>query len=482
MNKTAVVTLLALLLASLGAGEVFYEVGADDEVMRVNATVTLDCDSNCPDLRWNIPKGAEVVSVSDGFGTVEYERTGETLSLEPNRRRIENVTFDIRFRIEEDAEEIYDGLYKREVSLAGFSDERTTGIVKSEELLSGRTGFGFETGFSGEEMRFRGDGPAYLRFKFGDGQETDYFSFFGEYDEEAKVAYEVPVGTLGVYQDFERFPVAVMPDLVYNESVNRWSAGEYVSGSMAIRDSLGEDFVPVLSHEVVHGLNDRELKWDSTRSSYIDEGLAEHVETLVQRKGGMRTRNLFGDDVTYRKKVDGTVYRYTLPPKGQEEQLWKYYEEDREFMKTWNAMDSRPENREFGYAYSELIIKNYVANMNGSVRDIYEQLDVNKEVSRPEEKWRVYSGVFDMTPCKYDSRQRFQNCLDSINSHEYPVFTGVPQRADSVLEIEKTEVPNRTEYRGDLNSVKPLEFDWQGFFAYLTEYFSGIFRGLKASF
>lgn len=481
MNKLAVLTLLALLFAGLGAGEVFYEVGADEDVMSVNATVILDCDSNCPDLRWNVPKGAVVVSVRDGFGTVDYERTGDEIALEPNRRRLENVTFDIRFRIEEEAEEIHNGLYKREVSLAGFSDKRTTGIVESDNLLSGKTGFGFETGFKAGEMRFRGDGPVYLRFKFGKGYETDYFSFFGNFDEEAKDAYEVPVGTLGIYQDFERFPVAVMPDSVYNESVNRWSAGEYVSGSMAIRDSLGEDFEPVLAHEVVHGLNDRELKWDSTRSSYIDEGISEHIETLVQRKQGMRTRNLFGDDVTYREKADGKIYRYTLPSKGEEDQLWNYYQNDREFMKSWNAMESLPENRRFGYAYSELIIKNYIANMNGSVREIYDRLDVNKEVSDSEEKWSLYSTIFDMTPCEYESRQRFEGCLESVNSYDYPVYSGVPQRGDSVLEIERKKVPNRTEYQGRFNTLQDVGYSFQDFISYLIDYFSGIVRGLTAS-
>lgn len=481
VNKLAILTLLTLLLAGFASGEVFYEVKADDEEMKVNATVTLECDSNCPDLNWNIPQGAEVLSAQDGFGALEYDKSGDEVSLKPNRRRIENVTFDIRLLVDREAEEIYDGLYKREVSLAGFSDTKTSGIVENENLLSGKAGFGFQTGFSEDEMRFRGQGPVYLRFKYGEGKETDYFSFFGDFDEEAKQAYQIPVGTTGVYQEFERFPVAVMPDGVYNETVNRWSSGEYISGSMTIRDSLEEDFEPVLAHEVVHGLNDRELKWDSTRSSYIDEGIAEHVESLVKRKQGERTRNLFGEEITYRKKVDGDVYRYTLPSKGAEERLWSYYSEGREFMKSWNAINSRKENRRFGYAYSELIIKNYIANMNGSVKEIYEDLEINSEVSDPEEKWSIYSSIFDMTPCKYESRQRFKECLDSVNNHEYPVYSGVPQRGESVLQIEKKKVPNRTEFDQGNLGIRNVGYSFQDFMSQLIDYLSETFRGLTTS-
>ncbi|MFB6144788.1 MAG: hypothetical protein ABEJ98_05755 [Candidatus Nanohaloarchaea archaeon] len=488
MNKLAVVTALALLFSGLAASQVYYEVDANQDAVRVNATVVLECDTNCPvnswSLTWRRPEDAELISVRDSLGKIEeYTVEGRKITVQTNSGRARmNETVRMQFLISNDAEEVYDGLYKRTISLAGLEGERTTGVVRAEDLLSGKTGFGFETGFNASEMRFRGQGPVFLRFKFGEGRETDYFSFFGDYPGNATDAYEIPVGTLGIYQEFRRFPVAVMPGEVYNRTVNSWSAGEYVSGSMAIRSGLGEDFLPVLAHEVVHGLNDRRLKWDSTRSSYIDEGIAEHVESLVRKKKGMRTRNVFGDPVTYRKLVDGQIYRYSLSSKGDRDALWNYYRNEREFMKTWNAMEAIPANREFGYAYSELIIKNYIANMNGSLRRFYRELEVKNEVSDPRVKWGIYSDFLDMTPCKYESRQRFEQCLESINSYDYPVYSGVPQRGESVLRIERVEVENRTEFRRRRGRLRSINLSFQDFFNYLADYFSRIFQALKASF
>lgn len=487
MNKLALLAVFAVFFAALGSSQVYYSVDADRDSVVLNATVNLQCNDDCPvnswSLDWRKPEGAELIGISDSLGEIdEYTVEERSVSIQTNSGQArENETVKMGFRIDREAEEVYNGLYKRELSLAGFGGRETSGVVNVDDLLSGKTSFGFETGFEGEEMRFQGRGPVYLRFKFGDGYETRYFSFFGDYRENASKAYEVPVGTMGIYQDFERFPVAVMPDEVYDEKVNNWSSGEYVSGSMTMRESLGDDFLPVLAHEVVHGLNDRVLKWDATRSSYIDEGVAEHIESLVRKGEGLRTRNLFGGEKVYREKVNGTTYQYTLESKGDRDALWNYYNNDREFMKSWNAMESIQANRKFGYAYSELIIKNYIANMNGSLRDFYSQLDVGKEVAGAEEKWEIYSEIFDMTPCRYESYERFQDCLESVNNHDYPAYLGTPQRGDSVLDVRELKVPDRTGL-GEEPGLDSIEWSWNDFVSYLVDYFAGIVQGLKASF
>lgn len=447
MRKYLAIFVLVLAFSAAASGEVFYEIDSGQDQVYMNTTIKLECTSNCPVNRWSLswtkPPNSEILWINDSLGRIEdYEVQGEKILLTTNTGEKRNEEYvKIAFRIDESAEEIHDGLYKRKLSLPGFSGERTAGTVETENLVSGWTSFGFQTSYAENGMNFSGEGPLILRTKFGEGFETEYFEFFGDSREDVRLAYEIPVGTLGFYQQFEKFPVAVLPGEKYNRTVNRWSAGEYVGGVIRIREGLGEDFKPVLAHEVVHGLNDRELNWDSTSSSYFDEGTGKYVEFMVKKKLGHRTANLFGEPVTYTERKGSTLYQYTIPSKGDREDLWNYYQNDQEFMKTWNAnMESV---RGFGYAYSELVIRNYIARQNGSLRQLYRDLEVRNEIKDPEVKWSIYSDHMDMTPCKYDSRSRFEACLETINEYDYPVYSARPNRSKTSLAIERLEVPKR---------------------------------------
>ncbi|MFB6115006.1 MAG: hypothetical protein ABEK04_01845, partial [Candidatus Nanohalobium sp.] len=203
------------------------------------------------------------------------------------------------------------------------------------------------------------------------------------------------------------------------------------------------------AHETVHALNDRKLKWDTTSSSYFDEGTSRYVEFLVRKKlyGEGRIdkppRELFGDQIRFDPDPTDNYYS-TLPPKGSAERLWNYYQKDKEFMKYWNPFEASAVTRPFGYAYSELVIRNYVARTNGTLRGLYSKLDVQQEISDPEKKWRVFSQYLDMTPCEYDSRERFNQCLETINSYNYTVYSAEPNFSwGGQLDIEKLEVPER---------------------------------------
>lgn len=488
MRKILLFLALALLVGH-AAGEVQYSIVADEERVFMNSTIELDCDFNCPGLTWTLVDDATVIGVRDGRGKVEYEVSGEEVKIEGRRSYGSDTrVVEISSRVENDAQLIHAGLYKRTLRLSGFEGERTSGTVSSENLISGRTGFGFDMSFSSDEMVFQGDGPVNIRMKFGDGHETDYFSFFGAKPSGTEKAYEVPVGTLGIFQEFKRFPVAVHTDESYDRNVNEWSAGEYVSGAIQIRnqESIGEDFLPVLAHEVVHGLNDRILNWDHTRSSYFDEGTGKYVEFLLKKKlyneGKIDEppRELFGESIRYDPDSGDGKY-YKLPPKGDKEQLWTYYENDRDFMKTWSAMNADQDTRKFGYAYSELVIRNYVKN-GGSLRELYRDIQVEQEIDSPEVKWQIYSEHLDMTPCDYSSRDRFEECLEDINSYDYPVYSAKPDRGSEKLEIERLQVPNRTVKSGSLTakSTEVKGFVNQ-FFSYWISVFSDLIQGVKPS-
>jgi len=399
---------------------------------------------------------------------MDYEVIANSVDIPGTRARgRENETIKIGTKVNEEADEIYRGLYQRTLSIPSFKGIDTTGFVQNENLISGRIGFGFDYSFSKEEMRFKGKGPTNVRIKFGKGNESSYFEFFGLNPENTESAYEVSIGVLGFQQKFGKFPVAVMTDSDYDRLVNEWSSGEYVGGGIKIREpgSIKDSFTPVLAHEVVHGLNDRRLNWDQTSSSYFDEGVSKYVESLMRKKmynegeTNRKPGELFGEKIEYRVRENGQRYIYTVPPKPSEngkEILWDYYQNDRDFMKTWSAFSSSdPDTRSFGYAYSELIIANYVARDSGSIQELYNNIEIDRKIETSEEKWTILSDHLDMTPCKYEDRQRFENCLDEINSYDYPVYSAQPQQDSSTeLQIDRLKIPNRTEPSDSLNAIK----------------------------
>ncbi|MFB6204595.1 MAG: hypothetical protein ABEJ75_03040 [Candidatus Nanohaloarchaea archaeon] len=484
MRTKILLPLLAVFMLQGVTGQAHYTLDSGIEGVTINTSVKLGCDGRCPDrwqLSWSRPENAEILSITARVGEVtNYSLQGDSLTIYTRGSGGSPEIIDMSFRLKRDAEEIHDGLYRREISLPALSRETTQGILYQKDLISGWTSYGFGTSYTNHSMRFRGKGALVLRWKFGSGHKTEYFQFFGTRRNGTEIAYEVPVGTMGFYQDFQRFPVAALPDGKYNETVNRWSAGEYVGGIIRIRQSLQEDFLPVLAHEVVHGLNDRELKWDSTSSSYFDEGTSKYVEFLVRKKLYRSGRidkppaELFGDPVEYDPDPDDRTY-YTLPSKGDRDRLWQYYRQNMSFMRTWSAFSSAPANRDFGYAYSELMIRNYIVHQNGSLRKLYRQLDVSHEVEKPGEKWQIYSRYLDMTPCEYSSREKFNACLNDINQYDYPVYSASPERNTTTLVVRKLELPNRTRTTG-FDTVTFSEF-----LERLVERLKELLQDLKAS-
>lgn len=500
MRKLVLTFSLLLFLGLAGAElqEIQYSIDTNESHTEMNTSVYMSCDSTCTGLKWSIPDNSEVLFVKNSRGEMEYEVKNSNIDIPGSRARgRENETIKISVRTDKEAEEVYEGLYQRTLSIPSFTDVKTTGFVYSENLISGRIGFGFDYSFSDNEMRFKGKGPTNVRIKFGDGKSSRYFEFFGTKPNNTEASYEVPIGVLGFQQKFARFPVAVMNDHDYDRLVNEWSAGEYVGGGIKIREpiSIEDTFAPVLAHEVVHGLNDRRLNWDQTSSSYFDEGVSKYVESLMRKKmynegeTNRKSGELFGEEQEYRVKKDGKRYIYTIPPKGDKEVLWNYYQNDREFMKTWSAFSSSdPDIRSFGYAYSELVIANYVSRDNGSIRELYKNKEVDRKIASSEEKWSLFSEYLDMTPCKYEDRQRFENCIEEVNSYDYPVYSAQPQEGVSGdIQIDRLEVPNRTEPSSKLPTLETGNLSSTGnsmktFLSGFVNYLNSLLQSIVSSF
>lgn len=445
-----------VFLGSTVSGQVTYSIDAGIDQAEINTTAVVECDgdsSSCPvnswSLQWNIPKNSVVRNISDSQGDIDsYERTGDVLEIQTNTgppRTSEKIHIDIVDR--ENAEEITDNFYRRSVSLSDFSGKSNSGEASADSLLSSRITRDFQKSYDDNSVVFSGSGAGNIRLNFGNGTEKQYYSFFGT-ERNGSLAYRVAVGTTGLRQSYRMIPVAVLDEDEYNDQVFSWSEGEYGSGVIKLKQALGEDFQPVLAEETVHAFNDETLSFDRSSSTWLDEGLAGYVQSMVRRsmEGSERARSIFGEDTSYKVHENGSRYRITKPSNGDREVLWNYYDENRSFMKKWSPGEVEPDVRSFGYAYSELIVRNYVSN-NNSIRELYREIETNEKLESNEEKWSYYSQYLDLTPCRFEDRERFDRCLDRVNSYDYRILSAseIPEVQGEEVTVEELETPNYTE-------------------------------------
>lgn len=447
-------TVFVLLLAGFGTSQVFYEIEANNDYVEANATIQLECDpdtDNCPvnnwNLAWNIPENAEVIDVKGTRGEVDsYDQRSREVSIATrNREATVNETILLRYRIDESPESVGNDFYRRNIPLSGFSNEVNSGNISVEGLLSGGISGSKEYSIEENGLVFNTEGSVnmILNTKKGDHNytETDYFVFNNLETNNSDLAYEAPLGMLEKQPNANKLPVAVLDTEDYFREFGGSSQGRYSSGMIKLRDDLGDSELPVLAHEVVHAINSDVLSWDRTETVYIDEGMAMYVEYLVNRKiSDEPVGEIFGEEITYQEDRDGQLYRITVPPRGDKEQLWQYYEEDREDMKYWKNEDNQI--REFGYRYSQLMIMNYIAKDEGQLSELVTYLDnVDEEVQSPEEKWRILDNKIDTEPCNYEARERFEECINDINEYEYSIALATPEKfKEDTIEVDRIEL------------------------------------------
>ena len=447
------------------AAQVSYDIETEPDNANISVDILLDCNRfNCPELTWGKPADYSLVNITDANGEIEsYDENSDQVVVDtgsPINGQEKVVT--LNFRTSKEADQIYDGLYRRRLSLSGFSDESMQGTVYSEDLASGDAGYGFESSYSDQRFNFTGQGPVNIDVNFGAGMQTDHYTFYGEepgFDSEE--VYEISVGTTGLVQSYPRIPVAIMPSDRYNQTQTKWSAGEYSSGSIRLRDTDESSLKATLGRETVHALNDDLLDWDATSSSYMDEGTSEFVGYLFERRQvpvderDGSVRQLFGESVTVDKDPDDSYYT-RIPSRGDKETLWNYYQEDAQFMKTWKPGDSQ--YRSFGYAYSQLIVRHNLIEKNITLQQLYDYLEMDREIESSETKWQALSENLDLTPCNSESREEFDQCLEEANDHSnFESFRAEPNRDHGNLIINETETPeydeNKLNYGSDNRTV-----------------------------
>lgn len=434
------VVLLALSISFAQASDVFYEVNDTSEGYNLSTTIQLECDEDsagCPTSRWSLswdkPENSEVLLVENNYGEIDSYRTDNgLLTVESSEgSRTNNQTFRMVFKVEEDREGLGGSLERRPLNLPGYAGSKTSGKVRADDFLTASASSGTKTGLDNGSLAFESEGPLNLRLNFGDGEELAGYSYFANVplnETTSRMAYETALGVTSTKPKYNFYPVVIKSPEVYQAEHGLWSSGEYSEGVITIRDDLDDRTTAVLAHETVHAINHEAFEWSRSESAYIDEGLATYTEFLVNKRMYREelTDNmppqLFGESIEYTERQGSDIIRYELPPQGDKEQLWHYYEENQSFMKQWHP--KQEENREFGYAYSQLIIRNYVKN-GGDLNTLYQEFkDIEREFGNEEDKWNTLDEVVDLEPCNYDSREQFDSCIKEINDYDYEILVG----------------------------------------------------------
>jgi hypothetical protein len=461
--------LLTFLFLSTASAEIYHELEIEDGYIDANTSIELESEDKVGywNLEFKIPRDSKIERITDSIGQIDdYSLDGREISLTTNKGDPRGSEYlQINYKINRPPEEPVKGLKTYRLRFSGFKNTTTSGTVTEENLISGRVNHGFHTSYNESSMAFEGIGPVILNLNFGKGRKSKYFTYFGEGDriENDSLAYEIALGTVGHQQSFEKYPVGFSKDFQGSE----WIAGEYQNGRILMRPQ-NKTIRPILTHEIVHGLNNQLLNWDKTDSTWFDEGVASHAESLMLAKirGYDRTPNLFGDDVTYTE--NGKIY--SLGSKGDRDNLWNYYQNDLKFMKEWSAKEG---NREFGYAYSELIIKNHLRN-NNSIREIYSEVNPEGTVEDEEKKWNIYSKYLELKPCDYENRKKFEECLQNINDYEYKVETAEPVEKGENLDIQRVKVPERDHLNQSLLSFSKISHSTHSLMDTISEFISGV--------
>lgn len=449
MKKFKILLLISvlILLIPLSLSTVRHSIKVQKDNALINTTLELKSERkvNYWRLSWIKPSNSEIISIEDSYGEIDdYEVDGKNIKIITNKgdsRKEGEVK--IRLEVKDLVKKEFKPLRTISLNLAGFKNETSRVFLKTNGLLSGSYKAGFKAYFSNKTTKLKGKGPLNFKVSFADKKPNyDNFLIFEDYNISlADNFYSYITAVTGTKPPFERFPIVVLPESEYNEKLNSWSAGMYKRGGIIfIRKSNMEKRTntSLLIHEATHGFNEQVLRWDNTNVRWFDEGVAKYMEYLVNQKLGVVQAEIFGGTTYFMR--EGSNYR--LSPRGTPEDLWNYYKENKSFMKEWTPYKDR--NREFGYAFSELLIREYMKN-NGydSLRPVYNDLgEIKLSTNKTDLKNRRILNALgtDLKPCYMNDKEGLEDCLDEIHNQnpEIPSLEGL-NFSDKELETDFEE-------------------------------------------
>lgn len=467
-------TFVFISLSSQAMGSVLYNMSVEDGNLDVDAYYTLTNEEN---ERWrtnvdlNLPENTVINYVTDGSDNISYTFEDESLTFETPIIRSDERTFKIDFEVNDVVSEKYEPLKKVELKLPGFEGKDTYGELYKDDLISWYDDLKYNSSLDDNELKFSGEGSLPLIFYFSEkGNTTENYHYFRDIEsiEEIESLYGLVPEITGIRSPHDKYALLSLNDTEYNEKVNTWSDGVYDRGGLIIvRNSLDtHDFIATVIHETLHGYNSKILDWDNTHTAYYDEGMAKFIELLVYQKLDSPRPEIFGNRTEF--QMDGDDYYFR--PRGTPEDLYEIYEENKEWMYSWEPGAG---NRRLGYAFSELIIRNVVLEEDiDGLRNVSLELNqIDRRITDVDEKYSLLDKHIDLEPCKEDDFDELRSCLNDINSIELndldlnlsdtspEVIEDVEIDYDTNITDQKVE-DQRNDFLNDLINTVNRWFEW----------------------
>lgn len=425
MTKFYILTLLIFnFFIGLVSATTVYNISLSGRDSIINTTIILTSEEKITrwDVFWILPDNSKILDIKDDKGEIEdYSIDGNNLRFLTNTDRSNTKKVFINFLIENVVDDKFKPVYSVDLSLPGISNEITIVNFKTNGLISGHASFNFSEKYENSYAELIGYGPINLRMFFSSEGKfyNNYIGFDNFSLSAADELYPIIQSVTGIDLPFKRFPVKILSDEKYNEIAKSWSSGTHLTGGLIlIKESTmkTENNASIIIHETIHGYNSKVFSWQEANISWFDEGMGKFVEHLADKQLGNIEPEIFGGGIIYSTKGD----KFILKSKGDREKLWNYYKNNENFIETWNL--NQDNNRDFGYAFSELIIRDFVKKRGiEGLRLAYKYiLDVDHVVNNSEEfNYILLKAMnYDLRPCYPNDRSKFETCLNDVNKLE----------------------------------------------------------------
>jgi hypothetical protein len=445
--------------------EVIHEISLNGAIY-INSTMVLSSEKPLDywELSVSLPKEANVVGVYDEKGdiTYNYDKNSGSLTLKTNNLKARIRVVEIYFSIGEWKE--IGGLDFAELGLFGFENKST--YIRTKENFPYFFVPNALVEYGEDEIRAKKEGPASVRLVFGGKTTSENFFTNADIDlDEAEKYFSIIEGVTGIKTPV-KFGIALLPEQEYSKEYMDWSAGTF-NGMILVKETKNpNDIIATIIHEATHGVNSFALSWDKTEISWFDEGVACYVTSAVYRLMGEQKPELFGEEKQWREK--NTIY--TLSPMKGPKDLLDYYISGDGYMYLWSPQSEY--DRDFGYAFSELFIREYLKDDGARLHKAYRKfLEIEGPVSDPFERNSLVEEILGsrFEPCLSKSLPEIKACSKSLNEMSFliPKVEGAEFR----YYVPTPVLPERS----------ALEQDIYGQIRGLLDYILDLFRGFWMS-
>ena len=439
------VIIASFLFVPSASATVLYNATVSGTDVLVDATIELYTSEpgnkvNYWQTELSLPEKSKIISLADSQGVInDYTYANSLLMITTNKGAArEKEVLDLVFRIPSVVTTEFPPLSSMKLNFSGFADvnpekpdEQTFVEIRTPiRLVFADASYGFVTQSTEKIAQFSGSGAVGVTVWFGSGgTEYEHYLVFGNGDAAAADAdFSLLETTLGIRLPGVKYPVIALSEENYNRKVNPWSVGQYRNGILFIREnqSTTPTGTATLLHETVHAVNGRLLRFVPGGVAWFDEGVAQYVEFLEKQKLGVHQAQLFGEKVTW---AAGNLV-YTLAPRGKPNELWSYYQLNEDIMNKWTP--ETPATRTFGYALSELVIRESVLR-NGPMilTNLYTSLPEGEMSSAVATTYLLSKLNTDLRPCDADTIDAMKSCLAAVNAMAAPLPGDTPETIDS---------------------------------------------------